>query len=200
MQSFLAYEYWSSQWAFRWANCITDLLVACGQQSKHNDFPSQKAMVVPQGERQIRRSAPHSSLLFKSLPNSEAAQKQKWWAWRLSDVCPSLQIIAVICFAGNQSCPLISPLDNTLIYFYPIAYQRIWISCWHIWWLQKHKTQYICKRSYQYFPGGPLAKTPSSQCRWPGFDPYSCLENSMDRGAWQATVHGFTKSQTQLSD
>ena len=22
----------------------------------------------------------------------------------------------------------------------------------------------------------------------------------MDRGAWQATVHGFTKSQTQLSD
>ena len=27
---------------------------------------------------------------------------------------------------------------------------------------------------------------------------YSCLENSMDRGAWQATVHGFTKSQTQL--
>ena len=22
---------------------------------------------------------------------------------------------------------------------------------------------------------------------------YSCLENSMDRGAWQATVHGVTK-------
>ena len=29
---------------------------------------------------------------------------------------------------------------------------------------------------------------------------YSCLENSMDRVAWQATVHGATKSQTQLSD
>jgi len=25
---------------------------------------------------------------------------------------------------------------------------------------------------------------------------YSCLENSMDRGAWQATVHRVTKSQT----
>ena len=25
---------------------------------------------------------------------------------------------------------------------------------------------------------------------------YSCLGNSMDRGAWQATVHGITKSQT----
>ena len=29
---------------------------------------------------------------------------------------------------------------------------------------------------------------------------YSCLENSMDRGAWWATVHGVSKSQTQLSD
>ena len=27
---------------------------------------------------------------------------------------------------------------------------------------------------------------------------YSCLENSMDRGAWQVTVLGVTKSQTQL--
>ena len=25
---------------------------------------------------------------------------------------------------------------------------------------------------------------------------YSCLENSMDRGAWWATVHGVTKSWT----
>ena len=29
---------------------------------------------------------------------------------------------------------------------------------------------------------------------------YSCLENSMDRGAWQATVHGVAKSWTQLSN
>ena len=29
---------------------------------------------------------------------------------------------------------------------------------------------------------------------------YSCLENPMDRGAWQATVHGVTWSQTRLSD
>ena len=28
----------------------------------------------------------------------------------------------------------------------------------------------------------------------------SCLENPMDRGAWWATVHGVTKSWTQLSD
>ena len=28
---------------------------------------------------------------------------------------------------------------------------------------------------------------------------YSCLENSMDRGVWRATVHGVAKSQTWLS-
>ena len=29
---------------------------------------------------------------------------------------------------------------------------------------------------------------------------YSCLGNPMDRGAWQATVPGVTKNQTQLND
>ena len=29
---------------------------------------------------------------------------------------------------------------------------------------------------------------------------YSCLENPMDIGAWQATVHGIANSQTRLSD
>ena len=28
---------------------------------------------------------------------------------------------------------------------------------------------------------------------------YSCLDNPMDRGAWRATVHGVTKSWTQMS-
>ena len=29
---------------------------------------------------------------------------------------------------------------------------------------------------------------------------HSCLGNSMDRGAWWATVHGVTRSRTQLND
>ena len=59
-----------------------------------------------------------------------------------------------------------------------------------------------------------VVKNPTSQCRKQkehGFDPwvgkipgggngnplrYSCLENSMDRGAWWATVHGVAKSDT----
>ena len=55
------------------------------------------------------------------------------------------------------------------------------------------------------FPGGVSGKEPASQCkrfslipgsgRSPGGEygnplQYSCLENSMDRGAWQATDHG----------
>ena len=29
---------------------------------------------------------------------------------------------------------------------------------------------------------------------------YSCLENSMDRGAWWAAVHGVSENRTLLSD
>ena len=29
---------------------------------------------------------------------------------------------------------------------------------------------------------------------------YLCLENSMDRGAWQATVYSIAKSQTQVKE
>ena len=29
---------------------------------------------------------------------------------------------------------------------------------------------------------------------------YACLDNSMDRGAWRATVHGVTEGETLLSN
>ena len=62
------------------------------------------------------------------------------------------------------------------------------------------------------FPGGPSGKEPACQHREvrgsgsiPGLGrcfgegngnplQYSCLENPMDRGAWQATVHGAAES------
>ena len=65
------------------------------------------------------------------------------------------------------------------------------------------------------FPGGSVVENPSAHAEalssipGPGRSPgegngnplqYSCLENPMDRGARQATVHGVTKSQTQLSN
>ena len=59
-----------------------------------------------------------------------------------------------------------------------------------------------------------MVKSICLQCGRPGFDPwagkipsqngsplqYSCLENPMDRGAWQAAVHGVAKSRTRMSD
>ena len=65
------------------------------------------------------------------------------------------------------------------------------------------------------FPGGSGRKESACNVGDPGFIPgsgrspgkdngnplqYSCLENSMDRGAWWPTVHGVAKTWTQLSD
>ena len=65
------------------------------------------------------------------------------------------------------------------------------------------------------FTGGNSGKESTcrcSRCKRCEFDPwvgktpgggngyllqYSCLENSMDRGVWQATVHGASESLTQ---
>ena len=63
----------------------------------------------------------------------------------------------------------------------------------------------------QWFTRPTEAGNRRDLCRIPGSGKYprggndnplqcSCLENSMDRGAWQATVHGLTKSQSQLND
>ena len=67
----------------------------------------------------------------------------------------------------------------------------------------------------QGFPGGSDSKESACNAGDPGLIPglgrpagegngnlqqYSYLENSTDRGDWQATVHGVAKSRTQLSD
>ena len=69
--------------------------------------------------------------------------------------------------------------------------------------------------SYLSFPGGSVVKNPPVSAGDVGLIPgsgrspgegngnslqYPCLGNSVDRGAWQATVHGVAKSWTCLSD
>ena len=44
----------------------------------------------------------------------------------------------------------------------------------------------LCRRSYGEENGNPLL--------------YSCLEHSMAKGSWKATVHGVTETQTQQSN
>ena len=65
------------------------------------------------------------------------------------------------------------------------------------------------------FPGGSVVKNLSADAGDAGSIPglarspgegngsplhYSCPENSMDRGAWWAAVHGVTKSQIRLNE
>ena len=69
-------------------------------------------------------------------------------------------------------------------------------------------------RKIHVFPSGSVVKNLPSNARDVGLIPglgrssaegngnplqYSCLENRMDRGAWQATVHGVAKRWTWLS-
>ena len=95
-------------------------------------------------------------------------------------------------------------------------------------WVNKHPEQFQImlsdgtriKQGWDYFapgfPGGARGKESACQCRRRkrhGFYPwvrkipregnvyplqYSRLENSLDRGAWRATVYRVTKSQTRL--
>ena len=73
---------------------------------------------------------------------------------------------------------------------------------------------YMCVCVFVYvFPDGSNGKESACNAGDPGLIPgsgrfpgegngkplqYSCLENPMDRGTWQTTVHGVAKSQTQL--
>ena len=74
---------------------------------------------------------------------------------------------------------------------------------------------FYLKAFYQAFPGGSDSKETACNARDLGSIPglgrspgegnskplqYYCLENSMDRGAWWATVLGVPKSQTRLKD
>ena len=69
----------------------------------------------------------------------------------------------------------------------------------------------MCQAGY---PGGSVVKNPPANMGDSGLIPgsggtpgegngnplqYSCLGNAMGRGAWQATVHGVTKSQTEVT-
>ena len=85
------------------------------------------------------------------------------------------------------------------------------------WYLVVLISIYLINNDIEGFPGGAVVKNlppNAGDTREAGSIPglgrspsvgngnplqYSCLENSKDRGAWRATVHRVTKSQTRLS-
>ena len=74
---------------------------------------------------------------------------------------------------------------------------------------------YFFAYGYPVFPSGSDGKESACNAGDPGSIPgsgkspgegngnplqYSCLENPMEGGAWQAPIHGVTKSWTRLSN
>ena len=81
--------------------------------------------------------------------------------------------------------------------------------------IYKHLIEILLHLRVTDFPGGSDGKASVYNAGDPGSRPglgrfpgegngnplqYYCLENPMDRGAWQAAVYGVAKSQTRLSD
>ena len=122
------------------------------------------------------------------------------------------------------SCPPLSPCPKPCQSFWPRVQLAAFRPCnmeGEVWWALRAigKSQEISNwknplRSLG-FPGGSDGKESTCSARDLGSIPglgrsaggrhgnplqSSCLENPMDRGAWRATVHQVTKSQTRLSD
>ena len=87
----------------------------------------------------------------------------------------------------------------------PILTQHHWGACYNADAWMLHRVVLVVKnlpanardiKDVGSIPG--LGRSPGGEHGNPLW--YSCLENPMDRGAWQATAHGVTKSRTWLSN
>ena len=108
-------------------------------------------------------------------------------------------------FVGKVMSLLLNMLSRLVITFLPRS-KRLLIS-----WLQSHSRVYMCFPGHAVVKNLPANAGDARDTGWiPGLGrspgggngnllPHSCLENTMDRGAWQAAVHGVAKSQTQVS-
>ena len=103
-------------------------------------------------------------------------------------------------FIGYEYCYSCFPLVSICLeYLFPaFHFQSVFVPCFEV-----------------GFPGGSDGKASACNAGDPGSIPrlgrspgegngnplqYSCLENAMERRAWQATVYGVAKSWTRLSD
>ena len=105
-----------------------------------------------------------------------------WW------ILPVLQVSAWATFPWRPSLP------------------SQFFSQYRVWWAPKAGTSLVAKnfsaiKKFACNVGGAGLILGSGRSRGEGHGipaQYSCQENPLDREAWQATVHGVAKSQTQL--
>ena len=119
---------------------------------------------------------------------------------------PGIKPVSFTCSALAGGFFTISTTNKDLLY-----YTRNYIQCFVIIYNGK-ESEKVCMYMYIWgFPGGSDSKASARNMVDPSLTPgsgispgegngnslqYSCLENSMDRGAWQAIVHGVKRSWT----
>ena len=151
------------------------------------------------------------------LPRASLSRKAGRWVWREGKPPTWL--------GKRSSPPKYYQLNNLVLILCLFHYlSKALGSLLHVCDIYEHIHMYIYKHIYVYvyvrgfpggFPGGSDGKEFACNAEDPGSIPewgrcpgegksnslqYSCLENSMDRGTWQATVHVVAKSWTRLSN
>ena len=153
---------------------------------------------------------PHTSTQAQPLMITTSARVDtgcNQWAWI---AISSSRIIAIVYTTVHSLCfifmcfhkcvyvsiMVVSQKNFTLIFLCIVSENSLFTRIYHYFrllrWLKRKES--ACQyRRCGFAPGKSLGEGKGSplQC--------SCLENPLDRGAWWATVHGVTKSLTQLS-
>ena len=133
----------------------------------------------------------HTPQILKPVhPRAYALQQKKPPQW---EACaPQWRVAPARCNERKPAGSNENPVMNKLINFKNL---NNFFFNWLPWWIRQSRICLQCGR-----PGfNPWVGKIPWRRGWPS-TPYSCLENSMERGAWQATVHEVAKSWTQLSD
>ena len=140
--------------------------------------------------------------------------RSRSWPWRILGRLEDHWYIVRVCELVAPSCltlcdPMIcSPpgssvhgmLQARILEWVAISFSRYIVLGWSkslsfsIWSYRKTWMNFVPKPIYWEYTDTNPGEGNSNPLQ------YSCLENSMDRGAWRAIVHGVAKSRTQLND
>ena len=133
------------------------------------------------------------------------------WRCHLPAVRHHLFVMACLLLCHPQVCEFLVYRVVFLLHMHLLVGYLTCSSLEQVCWMNKRMIFIICYTFYKGFPGGSVEKNPCANAgdtwdadliprsrrspRVGNGNPlqYSCLENSMDRGAWWATVHGVSR-------
>ena len=154
----------------------------------------------------ICKSFPHSvDCLFILLPpvKTGSFEAQKFLILMMS----SLSFFLLVLLMAHLRNHCLVPVHKDLL---PRILKSLVVYFLHLR-LKPNLSYLLCMSKVRGFPGGSVVKNPAANAgdsgsilgsgRFPGEGngnplQYSCLENPMDRGAWQTTVNGTARSCT----